>query len=181
MKDFDVKKFIPCLMLLVSLTTFGSVSFADSTGELEKEVADTERAFPKTMADRGFEAFKSFISDEAVFWSVSSPLELKEAVLAFWKAYYEGPDAMFVWQPETVVALEKGDLTLSKGPVLGPDNIVNAYYNSIWRKMMKVAAKKFLTKGNPTAVQNFTPQRNAEARPKMVLLSFLNPVRSFLK
>ena len=44
------------------------------TYHAEREVADTERAFAKTMADRDYLAFKSFLSDDAIFFSGSTAL-----------------------------------------------------------------------------------------------------------
>ena len=44
------------------------------TYHAEREVADTERALAKTMADRDYLAFKSFLSDDAIFFSGSTAL-----------------------------------------------------------------------------------------------------------
>ena len=47
---------------------------------LEEQVLATERAFARTMADRDHEAFRSFLSDEAVFASEEKPLRGREQV-----------------------------------------------------------------------------------------------------
>lgn len=112
---------------------------AQTTGELiettvEHEVADVERAFAKTMADRDFEAFSSFIGEDAVFVSGPQVLRGKAQVTAAWKALYAGEAAPFSWKPETVIALPSGDLALSTGPVASPDGQVGAYYTSTWAK-----------------------------------------------
>ena len=46
---------------------------------LEAEVAATETAFAKTMADRDLAAFSTFVSDEAVFFTGPEPLRGKTA------------------------------------------------------------------------------------------------------
>lgn len=101
--------------------------------ELQQQVADTERAFAKTMAQRDFEGFVSFLSDEAVFFSGATPLRGKQKVADTWKFYYEQADAPFSWQPETIEVLESGTLALSSGPVLDPEGKMVATFNSIWR------------------------------------------------
>ena len=52
-----------CLMALATLAGCAtpSAQTADD-GELRRQVFATERAFAKTMADRDFAAFKSFLS-----------------------------------------------------------------------------------------------------------------------
>ena len=51
---------------------------------IERQVADTEIAFARTMADRDLAAFGSFLSDEAVFFSGPMPLRGKAAVMQWW-------------------------------------------------------------------------------------------------
>src|SRR5438067_350332 len=67
---------------------------------LERQVADTERAFAKTMADRDLAAFSSFLSHETVFFSGPTPLRGKQAVTEWWKRFYDKPQAPFSWKPE---------------------------------------------------------------------------------
>ena len=73
---------------------------------LKRQVADTERAFARTMASRDHQAFASFLSQEAVFFSGPKPLRGAQQVAEWWKRYYEGPDAPFSWQPEDVEVLD---------------------------------------------------------------------------
>src|SRR6267143_999296 len=72
---------------------------------LKRQVADAERAFARTMASRDHQAFASFLSQEAVFFSGPKPLRGAQQVAEWWKRYYEGPDAPFSWQPEDVEAI----------------------------------------------------------------------------
>jgi len=104
-----------------------------SLTELQQQVADTERAFAKTMAQRDFEGFVAFLSDEAVFFSGVTALHGKQQVADTWKAYYEQADAPFSWQPELVEVLDSGTLALSSGPVFDPEGTRIATFNSIWR------------------------------------------------
>lgn len=101
--------------------------------ELKQQVADTERAFAKTMAQRDFESFVSFLSDEAVFFSGATPLRGKQKVADTWKPYYEQADAPFSWEPETVEVLESGTLALSSGPIFDPEGRLVGTFNSVWR------------------------------------------------
>jgi len=101
--------------------------------ELKQQVADTERAFAKTMADRDYEGFVSFLSEEAVFFSAATQLRGKQQVATLWKRYYEEQDAPFCWEPERVEVLDSGTLALSTGPVHNPEGKLIGTYTSIWQ------------------------------------------------
>lgn len=100
---------------------------------LEQQVADTERAFAKTMADRDHAAFTSFLSEETVFFTGPKPLRGKTAVAAAWKRFYEPARAPFAWAPEQVQVLDSGALAISSGPVFDPQGKKVASFTSIWR------------------------------------------------
>jgi len=100
---------------------------------LRRQVEETERSFARTMADRDFEAFLSYLSEETIFFSGNSPLRGKQAVADAWKPYYQDPDAPFSWAPELVVVLDSGTLALSSGPVYDPGGNRVATFNSVWR------------------------------------------------
>ena len=100
---------------------------------LRQQVEDTERAFAASMAERDFEAFESFLSDEAVFFSGETALRGREQIAAAWKPYFEGPDAPFSWEPRQVEVLDSGTLALSSGPVWNPAGVKVATFTSIWR------------------------------------------------
>lgn len=101
--------------------------------QLSQQVQDTERAFAATMADRDFDAFTQFLSDEAVFFSGETALRGNRQVADTWKPYFEGPDAPFSWEPEKVEVLDSGTLALSSGPVYDPGGKLIATFTSIWR------------------------------------------------
>jgi ketosteroid isomerase-like protein len=100
----------------------------------EREVADTERAFARTMADRDYAAFKSFLSADAVFFSGSTALRGKQRVADAWQRFFEKREAPFSWQLEQVQVLESGELALSTGPVRDDQGKLFATFTSIWRR-----------------------------------------------
>jgi ketosteroid isomerase-like protein len=122
---------LPVLLLATSLL-LGVNALAAEVDDLKRQVADTERAFAKTMADRDFAAFSNFIADDAVFES-NKVLHGKAAVLAAWKKLYDKPAAPFSWQPDLVEVLDSGKLALSRGPVFDPTGKLTGHFNSVWR------------------------------------------------
>ncbi len=119
-----------------------------SAADLRQQVADTERAFARTMADRDHTAFTSFLADETIFFTSKAPLHGKEAVADFWKKFYEGPAAPFSWAPETVEVLDSGTLALSSGPVRDPQGRIFATFTSIWRLEAPGTWKIIFDRGN---------------------------------
>jgi ketosteroid isomerase-like protein len=105
----------------------------DRLADLARQVADQERAFAKTMADRDHQAFATFVSDEAIFWGQKGVLRGRAQVAAGWKPFFDGPRAPFSWEPERVEVLDSGTLALSAGPVRDPNGKVVATFNSVWR------------------------------------------------
>jgi ketosteroid isomerase-like protein len=97
------------------------------------QVRETEAAFARTMADRDWKAFTSFISHEAVFFGSQGVLRGREAVAAGWKPYFDAPQAPFSWTPEQVEVLESGTLALSSGPVFTPGGERSGTFMSVWR------------------------------------------------
>jgi ketosteroid isomerase-like protein len=114
----------------------------------EAQVFATERAFAKTMADRDLEAFGTFISDEAIFFSGDPPLRGREAVVAGWKRFFEGA-APFSWEPDQVVVLESGTLALSTGIVRDPTGVSVSRFDTIWRLEEDGAWRVIFDKGSP--------------------------------
>ncbi|MEP7327891.1 MAG: nuclear transport factor 2 family protein [Betaproteobacteria bacterium] len=92
-----------------------------------------EHAFARTMADRDFAAFSTFIATDAIFFTGPTPLRGKEAVTAGWKRFYERPAPPFSWTPDEVEVLDSGTLALSSGPVRNPDGRIVSRFTSIWR------------------------------------------------
>jgi ketosteroid isomerase-like protein len=119
-----------------------------SAADLKQQVADTERAFARTMADRNHAAFTSFLADDTIFFTSRAPLRGKQEVADFWKKFYEGPAAPFSWEPETVEVLDSGTLALSAGPVRDPQGKLVATFTSIWRLEAPGTWKIIFDKGN---------------------------------
>lgn len=111
-----------------------TMAAADDPAALAAQVRAAESAFARSMAERDHAAFAAHLADEAVFFSPRGVLRGKAAVAAGWKPYYEGPEAPFSWQPESVEVLDSGALAHSSGPVFAPDGRRIATFNSIWRR-----------------------------------------------
>jgi ketosteroid isomerase-like protein len=123
---------------LLSVLVFGASALsarqqADSA-TLAAQVRDAERAFAKTMADRDHAAFATFLADESIFMGPKGALRGRQAVAEGWKPFYQGAQAPFSWEPETVVVLDSGTLALSTGPVWNPQGKRVGTFNSVWRK-----------------------------------------------
>jgi ketosteroid isomerase-like protein len=113
------------------------------------EVFAAERAFARSMADRDFAAFGRHVAADSVFFSGSSTLRGREAVLAAWKPFFDGPTAPFSWEPEQVEVLESGELALSTGLVQNPEGVVTARFNSIWQRQSDGRWLVVFDKGGP--------------------------------
>ncbi len=121
-------------LLFAGLLVASAPVFAASATDLQKQVADAERAFAHTMAVRDHAAFVSFLSPDAVFFSRAEVLHGKKEVSAGWKRFYEGSEAPFSWRPDQVEVLASGDLALSTGPVFDAHGRQIGRFNSIWRR-----------------------------------------------
>lgn len=97
-------------------------------------VRASEIAFARSLADRDLTAFGRFVSRDAVFVNGSTTLRGRDAVVAGWKPYFDGPDAPFSWSPEQVEVLADGTLAFSTGPVLNPNGERIGTYKSTWRR-----------------------------------------------
>lgn len=126
-------RFVYGLLSIIFLISCNMESPALNMEQLKQQVSETEMAFAKTMTDRDFEAFKTYLSDEAIFFSGPEPLHGKQAVADWWLRYYEKPMAPFSWKPETIEVLRSGTLALSSGPVHDPDGKLIGTFTSIWR------------------------------------------------
>lgn len=111
-----------------------SHSLASDLDVLTKQVSDAETAFAATMARRDIRAFASHIAEDAVFFDNTNALRGKDAIVAGWKALYEGEKAPISWRPENVQVLASGDLAHSSGPVFDAEGRRIGTYNSIWRR-----------------------------------------------
>lgn len=117
----------------VGVARLSSGQPAATNTALEQQVADTERAFARTMADRDHAAFTRLIAAEAVFLGREISRG-RDAVATAWKRYFEGPVAPFSWRPERVQVLDSGSLGFSTGPVFDTAGKRTGTFNSVWRR-----------------------------------------------
>jgi ketosteroid isomerase-like protein len=137
-----VPKLSVLLLIAVRLAAQAEATPAD-------QVRQAEIAFAKTMADRDHAAFRSFLSDEAVFVSATRVLRGAREVAAGWKSFYEGPKAPFSWEPDQIQVLDSGTLALSSGPVRDPSGKRVGTFNSIWRREPEGKWKVVIDHGCP--------------------------------
>ena len=103
-------------------------------GPVATEVEAREIAFAKTMTDRDFDAFLTFVSPAAVFFTGNEALRGLDIIAEAWAPFFEGPTAPFSWHPDVVQVLESGLLALTSGSVRGASGEVVGRFNSVWRK-----------------------------------------------
>src|ERR1700682_6387523 len=139
---------ILALLILAAVLNACAAPSPRDTYRAEREVADTERAFARTMADRDYAAFKSFLSEDAIFFSGPTALRGKQRVADAWQRFFEKPEAPFSWQPEQVQVLESGELALSTGPVRDAQGTLFATFTSIWRREAPGQWRIVFDKGN---------------------------------
>lgn len=101
--------------------------------DLAADVKARETAFAKTMADRDVKAFAEFIAKDGVFFGGKGPIRGRDAVVAAWTRFFEGPAAPFSWAPETAEVLASGKLGLTSGPVHDPNGEQIGIFTTIWR------------------------------------------------
>ena len=115
---------------------------------LKRQVADTERAFARSMAERNHAAFTALLSDQAVFMS-GAVLRGKAAVAAAWRPYFDGAQAPFSWEPDQVEVLADGTLAHSTGPVRDENGKLVSRFNSVWRQESPGVWRIVFDKGQP--------------------------------
>lgn len=135
-------------MLVFILLASPGAAAQESISELQKQVADHERAFAQTMADRDIAAFAEFISHEGIFLGGPEPLRGREAVTTAWAPYFEGETPPFSWEPETVVVLDSGSLALSTGPVYDAEGTKVAIFTTTWRQEQQGVWRVVFDRGN---------------------------------
>lgn len=131
------------------LSALAGAAQPQDAAALERQVADTERGFAKTMADRDHAAFSRFLAEEAVFFGPKVVSRGRAGVAAEWKRYFDAPRAPFSWEPERVQVLDSGTLAFSTGPVFAPDGKRTGTFNSVWRREADGAWKIVFDSGCP--------------------------------
>lgn len=137
------------LLGLALLCALPNVNAEPDTDALARQVADAERAFARSMAQRDHAAFMALLSDHAVFFGGQQLLRGKAAVAAGWKPFFDAPQAPFSWEPDQVQVLDDGTLALSTGPVRDAAGKTIARFNSIWRQEAPGVWRVVFDKGQP--------------------------------
>jgi len=136
--------------LVVATALLAAVATAQGSLEVRRtEVFAAEHAFARSMAERDFAAFGRYVAGDSVFFSGSTPLRGREAVLAAWQPFFAAPSAPFSWEPDQVEVLESGELALSTGLVKNPEGAVTARFNSIWQRQPDGRWLVVFDKGGP--------------------------------
>lgn len=137
-----------CVLLLAALPVIAAA--APDLEALKRQVADTERAFARSMAERNHVAFTALLSEHAVFFGGGNRvLHGKAAVAAGWKAFFDEPAAPFSWEPDQVEVLADGQLAHSSGPVRDPAGKKISRFNSVWRQEAPGVWRIVFDKGQP--------------------------------
>jgi ketosteroid isomerase-like protein len=133
-----------CCAILLSVPLF-----AETNAEFKDQVRRTELAFAKTMADRDASAFATFLSKETIFISERGASRGPKEVTERWKAYFQGAQAPFSWEPDQVQVLDSGTLAMTSGPVRDPSGKRIGTFHSVWRREAKGQWKIVLDNGCP--------------------------------
>jgi ketosteroid isomerase-like protein len=136
-------------LVVLSATLAMSAQAAPDLEALQRQVADTERAFARSMAERNHAAFSALLSEMAVFNGGPKVLRGKAEVAAAWKRFFEGPKAPFSWEPDQVDVLADGTLAHSTGPVRDENGKLSSRFNSIWRQEQPGVWRIVFDKGQP--------------------------------
>ncbi len=123
---------VSTLLVVLAISTL-SVAGEGATAP-EDEVRATEIAFARTMSDRDATKFASFLDPDAVFLGRNEILRGAAQVAEGWRAYFEGAQAPFSWEPERVAVIASGGLATSTGPVRDPAGKQVGTFVSTWRK-----------------------------------------------
>ena len=142
--------FLAAATLMLATAATAAAGAQPDLDALARQVADTERAFARSMAERDHAAFVRHLSEQAVFFSgPGKVLQGRAAVAAGWKRFFDGKDAPFSWAPDHVVVLGDGTLAHSTGPVLDPAGKPIARLNSVWRIEAPDTWRIVFDKGEP--------------------------------
>ena len=121
--------FIALAVTLGSCASFPESSSVPSALTL----AEAETGFAKSMAERDFEAFGSFIDEHAVFINGGKPLRGKQEILNHWQAFFVDAEAPFAWKPVIVEVSASNGLGYTEGPVLLANGSTIATFYSTWQ------------------------------------------------
>lgn len=122
------------VLVALALPALSVLPATQSPARAQQQVREAERAFARTMADRDHAAFVRFLADEAIFLGEDRVLRGQREIADGWKAYFEGPEAPFAWEPERVEVVASGTLAISTGPVTDRHGTRVGTFTSTWRR-----------------------------------------------
>lgn len=123
-------------VILLTVMLLGSVCsgvLAKPPEATQESLKASETAFAKTMADRDFKAFASFVDENAVFINGGNPLRGKPAVLAHWEKFFKEPQAPFAWKPVIGEVSVANGLGYTEGPVTDANGKVVTTFFTTWK------------------------------------------------
>jgi ketosteroid isomerase-like protein len=127
-----------------------ALAAAETNAQLEEQVRQAERGFARSLADRDYARFQTFLADDAVFFGQGGVRKRgKAAVAEGWKPLFEGPKAPLSWEPADVAVVGSGGLAISTGPVYDAEGRRFGTFNSVWRREKDGAWKVVLDKPCP--------------------------------
>ena len=116
-------------VLMLALAGMARPSHVD----LQRQVADTERAFAATMPARDLSGFGGFVAQEAIFFAGARPVRGRDAIVELWRACYAGARAPFFWAPDEVEVVDSGTLANIGGTVRDIDGTPIGRFDAVWR------------------------------------------------
>jgi ketosteroid isomerase-like protein len=121
-------------LIALALTLASCASVSESSYEPSAlTLAEAETGFAKSMADRDFEAFGSYIDEQAVFINGGKPLRGKQEILDHWQAFFVEVEAPFVWKPVIAEVSAANGLGYTEGPVQLANGSTIATFYSTWQ------------------------------------------------
>ena len=137
-----------CLAATLLWVSAAPAMAAPDLALLQQQVFAAERAFARSMAERKHEDFVRHLSQDTLFFG-RGVLRGKAEVAAAWKAFYEGPQAPFSWEPDQVEVTADGLLALSTGLVRDPAGKLTTRFISVWRLEAPGAWRVVMDRGSP--------------------------------
>ena len=121
-------------VLVISVLMLALAGMARSSHvDLQRQVADTERAFAATLAARDWTAFSGFVADEAVFFAGERAVRGHAAIVEVWRTCFEGERAPLSWAPDSVEVVESGTLATTGGVLRDAAGKPIGRYDAVWR------------------------------------------------
>ncbi|WP_404425830.1 YybH family protein [Nibricoccus sp. IMCC34717] len=154
MKGLHIVLAVFCLFISESVMFGQEITRKDGTRSAEDDVRSTEMAFAKSMADRDFESFASYVASDTLFFGAKGPLRGKTEVLSEWRSLFVESKAPFSWKPLTVEVLKSGDLAISTGPVFDSAGNHIRTFVSIWKLEADGKWRIVFDKGGPPESRN---------------------------